>query len=345
MTPALELERLEVPFGEAAGLVGISLAVGAGERIAIVGASGAGKTSLLRTVAGLAASRGGRVLMAGRDVTGVPAERRDSVYLQQAPLLFPHLTVAQNVGFPLRLRGVARPELAARVAEALAAVRLGGLASRMPHTLSGGQRHRVALARAVVARPALLLLDEPLAALDPTLRTDVRDSLVAVQAAYGPALLLVTHDFDEAAVVADRVGVLLDRRLAQLAPPAELMTYPATLAVARFLGGFIEVEGQVRGGVFESVLGCIRPGRLHAADGPAVGVIRSDGLARETSGVPARVRRVRALPARLQVTVSLGDIELELSLQAAGAPEPGEELRLAPIAGLATVFPRPDREP
>src|SRR5690606_30111735 len=193
--------RLDVPFGAAPGLSAVSLTVGAGERVVLVGASGAGKTSLLRAIAGLAPLAGGTVSIGGVPAAALPPERRDAVYLHQSPLLFPHMTVHDNVAFPLRVRGMAAAERSRRTLEVLEAVRLGGFGSRMPHTLSGGQRHRVALARAVAARPRVLLLDEPLTGLDPALREDVREAVLSVHREYRPALLIVTHDLDEAALI------------------------------------------------------------------------------------------------------------------------------------------------
>jgi putative spermidine/putrescine transport system ATP-binding protein len=336
---SLALDGLAVPFGNAPGLADVSLTIGAGERVVLVGASGSGKTSLLRAVAGLGPSSGGSIRIGGRDVTAVPTERRGAVYLQQTPALFPHMTVADNVGFPLRIRGVEAAERARRAAAALASVRLDELGSRMPRTLSGGQRHRAALARAVVARPDVLLLDEPFTGLDPTLRDEVRDGLLTVQKEYGPALLLVTHDLDDAAAIGDRIGVLLGLRLAQVAPAAELLTFPASLAVARFLGGFAEIAGEVRSGVFHSALGsfaCRQP----LGDGPSVGVVRSDAVALAGGPVVGRVQVVRTLAARMQVTVSMGDEAIRLSVPAAGAPRPGDEVRPAIAAELLSVFAR-----
>lgn len=337
----LELDRLAVPFGTAPGLTDVSLAVGPGERVVLIGASGAGKTSLLRAVAGLAPATGGNIRIGGRDASALPPERRNAVYLQQTPLLFPHMSVAENVAFPLRVRGVAAAERDRRVAEAIASVRLGGLGGRMPQTLSGGQRHRAALARAVVARPQVLLLDEPLTGLDPSLRAEVRDAVLAVAREYGPALLLVTHDLDEAAVIADRIGVLLDRTLVQVSAPGELLTFPASLAVARFLGGFVELRGRIADGVFHCALGSFVAGRQRAAEGAAIGVVRSDALAFATAGAPARVRAARTLAGRMQVTVAVGNETLELAVAAAGAPAPGDDVRLVVSPDFVSVFRAP----
>jgi len=234
--PALALEQLAVRFGARVGLPAVSFQVARGERLALLGPSGAGKSSLLRTMAGLDAAAGGEVTVAGQVVTHRAAHERRVVYLHQSPLLFLHLTVLDNVAFPLQVRGVARGEARERAAALLAHVQLAALAARAPASLSGGEQHRVALARALAADPAVLLLDEPFAALDPSLRAEVRDAVGAVLASRALAAILVTHDVDEAAAFADRMGVLQDGGIVQLADPGEVLRQPATEGVARFLG-------------------------------------------------------------------------------------------------------------
>ena len=324
----LRVEGLSAPFGGGPGLEGISLDVGSGERLAVVGASGAGKTTLLRAVAGLAPLSGGRVEIGGREVTHLPPERRDAVYLHQTPLLFPHLSVGENVAFALRVRSAAEGEVRERVDALLRAVGLEGFGARMPRTLSGGQRHRVALARAMAARPRLLLLDEPLSSLDPALRQEVREAIVHVQEEQRPALVLVTHDLDEAGVMGHRVAVLLDRRLAQVAPPGELFARPASLAVARFLGIPNEVPGHVRAdGAFQSPLGVLAP-LAPMEPGPAVAVFHPDALRPVAAGgIPARITAVRH---RAHGTTALvrtaSGIELEMDVARDAAPEVGAEV-------------------
>jgi putative spermidine/putrescine transport system ATP-binding protein len=341
----LALEQLDVPFGAHPGLARVSLALAPGERVALVGASGSGKTSLLRAIAGLGPVTHGSIRIGDTDVTALPPHRRDAVYLQQTPLLFPHMNVADNVAFPLRIRGLMRPERLRRAAEALESVRLGGYGLRMPHTLSGGQRHRAALARAVVARPKALLLDEPLTGLDPSLRNEVRDALLAVHREYQPALLLVTHDLDEAALIADRIGVLLDGRLDRIGAPAELLTFPGSLAVARFLGGFVELPGTYRNGVFESQLGSFSVARPPEREGAATALIRNDAVrldAQGPGGFPVRVQAVRVLARRMQVTVVAGDTMIELTVGTGAAPRAGDEVRLViPPEFAAAVAPGP----
>ncbi len=340
---ALAVERLAVPFGDRAGLVDITFSVARGERLAVLGPSGAGKTTLLRTVAGLApVGQGGRVVVGGRDVTALPPERRNAVYLHQVPVLFPHLSVAENVAFPLRVRGERGPTVVARVHEALAAVRLADLAGRAPSALSGGQRQRVALARAMAAHPAVLLLDEPLASLDPALRDDVRAAIEATSAPVGaeaPGLVIVTHDLDDAGLLADRVAVLVGGRIAQIATPPALFTRPASLAVARYLGLFQELQGRVRddGGVV-CALGVVPASSTPAlpAGGAAIVAFRADAVRVmpdvPEGAVPARVTAVRhrargsGLVLRLDVPAGGGSdgVEIESAL-------PGD--REVPAAG------------
>jgi ABC-type Fe3+/spermidine/putrescine transport system ATPase subunit len=324
---ALEVSDLCAPFGAAPGLRDVSFTVAAGERLVIVGGSGAGKTTLLRAIAGLGPTSGGRIAIGGRDVGGQPPERRDAIYLHQTPLLFPHLSVAENVAFPLRVRRVPEHDVGHRVRSALATVQLDGFDDRTPRTLSGGQRHRVALARAMVARPAVLLLDEPLAALDPALRDEVRASMLALQREYGPALVLVTHDLDEAGILADRIGVLLDGGIAQTAPPGELFSAPASLRVARFLGIPNVVPGVLKpAGEFESAIGTIilSEPRKQSPGGPRVAVFRP-GAARLVSGGPltGRVTAVRQGPRTIAVQLDAGGLVLEIAPGADKLPNPG----------------------
>ena len=337
--PALSLDRVAVAFGRGAGLRDVSLTVAPGERVPLVGASGAGKTTLLRAIAGLAPVTAGRIDVRDargggmRDVTGLPPERRNVVYLHQAPVLFPHLRVDENVAFALRVRRTPEAERRARVGEALALVRMEALATRLPHTLSGGQRHRVALARAIAARPAVLLLDEPLAALDPALRADVREAIGALARAEGVAMLLVTHDLEEAGLVADRIALLADGRLQQVAAPADLFRAPATLAVARFLGVGDELRGRVEGRSFVGAAGAVA---LDAAAGAAptegasaIAVVLPGGARLTRDGVAAVVLEHRHRPRGASVLVQLErDTREILDVAVAESPLPAVGLRV-----------------
>jgi ABC-type sugar transport system ATPase subunit len=333
---ALALDGLEVAFGDAPGLRGVSLALAAGERVALVGPSGVGKTTLLRTVAGFVRPRAGRVLVRGLDVTRLAPEQRGVVYLHQVPLLFPHLTVEGNVAFPLRLRRVPERQVRDRVGAALASLDVQELAARWPSTLSGGQRHRVALARAIVARPAALLLDEPFGSLDPSLRAEAREAVREAQAAAQAALLLVTHDLEDAGSLGDRIAVLLDGGLAQVGHPEEVFRAPASLAVCRFLGMPNEVRGVVERGVFRCGVGDV-PTLL--ADGPAVGVLPAEALIRcDTGGVSGPVVGVTWRTSGPMVQLRTEEGILTVALGEGPVPAVGEMLRVRMDGARVPVF-------
>ena len=234
MTDSLRLTDYRTALPGAPIIGPISLEVPAGEVLALLGPSGAGKTTLLRAIAGLVPATGG-LRVAGQEQSHAAPEARGIVYLHQAPRLFPHLDVAGNVAFPMRLRRRPEAEVHDRVRVLLELVQLGPLAGRRPEGLSGGERQRVALARALAAEPKVVLLDEPFAALDPSLRAEVRAALEAVLQAARPATILVTHDLEEAGWLAHRAGVLHEGVLAQVAPPIDLFDAPASLAIATFL--------------------------------------------------------------------------------------------------------------
>jgi putrescine transport system ATP-binding protein len=223
----------------------LSLDIFEGEFFALLGPSGCGKTTLLRMLAGFEAPDEGRILLDGEDISGVPPYRRPVNMMFQSYALFPHLNVEHNIGFGLRQENLAKAEIAVRVKEALALVRLEGLQHRKPHQLSGGQRQRVALARCLVKRPRVLLLDEPLAALDRRLREDTRFELVDLQSKLGLTFVIVTHDQEEAMSLADRIGVMDRGHLMQVAPPAEIYEQPNSRWVAQFVGDINLIEGKV----------------------------------------------------------------------------------------------------
>jgi putative spermidine/putrescine transport system ATP-binding protein len=224
---------------------GLSLGLPRGALLALLGPSGCGKTTTLRMIAGLEMPDAGRVTVADRDVTALPPHRRNMGVVFQSYALFPHMSAAQNVAFGLEMRGVPRPERAARVREALALVGLSDLAARKPQKLSGGQQQRVALARALAIRPDLLLLDEPLSALDAKLREGVRDEIRALQQRVGATTVFVTHDQTEALAMADVVAVMDRGRVEQLGSPQAVFERPATRFVATFVGRAARLGGVV----------------------------------------------------------------------------------------------------
>ena len=242
----LELHGLRKSFGDTQVLHGLDLALAEGEMLVIVGASGCGKSTLLRLVAGLEEPTGGRVVVAGRDVTRLDPSQRDMAMVFQNYALYPHMTVFDNMAYGLRIRGLRREEIRRRVEEAAGLLGLGGLLARRPRQLSGGQRQRVAMGRAIVREPKLFLFDEPLSNLDAKLRVQMRAEIRRLQRRLGVTSLYVTHDQVEAMTLGDRLLVLHNGRPAQLATPLEVFSRPADTYVAGFIGApamnFLEAE-------------------------------------------------------------------------------------------------------
>ena len=230
------IENLTVRYGPVTALSGLDLTIASGELFVLLGGSGSGKTTLLRTLGGFIAPTEGRIQLAGQDITRLPPHRRPVNTTFQSYALFPHMTVADNVAFGLHRQRLPKPEIASRVTELLDLVRLRDFAARKPDALSGGQRQRVALARALAPRPRLLLLDEPLSALDRNLREQTRQELLRIQRQTGTTFVMVTHDQDEALAMATRIGLLHDGRLAQVGTPADLYERPVSRYVAGFMG-------------------------------------------------------------------------------------------------------------
>ncbi|MFN3005534.1 ABC transporter ATP-binding protein [Mycolicibacterium wolinskyi] len=245
---AVELNDLTRAYGNVKALDGLSLRIEPGELVALLGPSGCGKTTALRIVAGLDEATSGTVLVGGQDVSSVPANKRDMGMVFQAYSLFPHLTVLDNVAFGLKMRGKAKGERVSRAADMLDLVGLAAHKHKYASELSGGQQQRVALARALAIQPRVLLLDEPLSALDAKVRAQLRDEIRRVQLEVGTTTLFVTHDQEEALAVADRVGVMSQGKLEQLAAPAELYANPSTPFVAEFVGLHNKVAAEVSGG-------------------------------------------------------------------------------------------------
>jgi putative spermidine/putrescine transport system ATP-binding protein len=336
---AVRLADLHKIFGSLHALDGFDLALEPGELIALLGPSGCGKTTALRVLAGLEDADSGQVLVNGRDITALPANRRDMGMVFQAYSLFPHLTALENVQFGLRLRGRHGADRRGRATAMLELVGIGPLAARYPHQLSGGQQQRVALARALAIRPQVLLLDEPLSALDAKVRVQLRDEIKRIQTEVGTTTLFVTHDQEEALAVADRVGVMRAGRLDQLGTPAEVYLQPATAFVADFVGLSNRLPGRLDGdGVL--VLGTRLPLVSPADQGPDVtALVRPESIevVPDTDG-PGRVLTVSFLGPTSRVTVSVGERLVvaqvasgRLAELAAGTPV-RVELRPVPVA-------------
>jgi putative spermidine/putrescine transport system ATP-binding protein len=265
--PAVRLTSLVKRYGDVEAVAGIDLEIRDGEFFSMLGPSGSGKTTTLRMIAGFEIPTAGTVELHGEDVTGLAPFDRDVNTVFQDYALFPHLTVGDNVAYGLVVRKVPKSERAARVAEALRMVRLEGYDGRKPSQLSGGQRQRVALARALVNRPRVLLLDEPLGALDLKLREEMQIELKAIQHEVGITFIYVTHDQEEALTMSDRLAVFNHGRIEQLGPPAEVYEHPAT----RFVAGFVGTSNLLEGDAARAIVGregtfTVRPEKISIAD-------------------------------------------------------------------------------
>ena len=334
---AVELSDLTRVYGEVRALDGLTLHIEPGELVALLGPSGCGKTTALRILAGLDRATSGSVSVGGRDITRVPANKRDMGMVFQAYSLFPHMTVIDNVAFGLKLRGNDGAARRRRAGDMLDLVGLGEQADRYAHQLSGGQQQRVALARALAVEPSVLLLDEPLSALDAKVRVQLRDEIRRVQLEVGTTTLFVTHDQEEALAVADRVGVMNAGRLEQLAPPAELYSAPATRFVGEFVGLSNRVPAEVREGV-AAVLGREVPVLPGSTTGTGQALVRPEAVSVVAEeGGHATVTTVMFLGPLSRVTCTLDDgtdVVAQLASSEALRLEPGKRVRL-------TVDPAP----
>ena len=318
MSATLLLHGLDKTFpGSGAPAVqDFTLTVAAGTCTAVLGPSGSGKSTLLRLIAGLETLDGGYVSIGGMNVAEVAAERRGVGMVFQRSLLFPHLSVLDNVAFADRVAGSRRSDARVRAAEYLAMVQLDGFGNRRVGELSGGQEQRVAIARALAAQPAVLLLDEPFSALDPALRGDMHDLLASVRAAASPTIVLVTHDRDEASRVSDRIAILEHGRLLHEGTVADAYRRPRSLRAAQLMGGRNEVPGVVRGGRHHSTLGAIVLAD-GAPEGAGILVVRQEDVTLDDTTSPAApsaihgvVESVRVAGPRVEVGVRCGNVLL-----------------------------------
>ena len=328
MATRIELEGLTVDYGDGPVVQDLDLQVEPGTLVALLGPSGCGKSTTLRAVAGLLQPRSGDIRFDGSSVLHLAPERRPVAMVFQAPLLFPHMSIGDNVAFGLRMRGVGKAERVRRAQEALERVRLPGVAHRRPGELSGGQEQRVSLARALVVQPEVLLLDEPFSALDAALRVEVRELVGELQREAGVTTLFVTHDQEEATVLADRVGLMLDGRLPQVGPPREFYERPASVEVARFFGTANAFDGVVSAGVWRGAVGAVP---VRAADGPGVLLLRQEavrvvGPAHE--GVDAVVTRATYTGTGVQVRADVSGTAVALVVAPTARLATGDRVRL-----------------
>jgi putrescine transport system ATP-binding protein len=310
--PLVRFDQVTKRFGAATAVDALGLDIFAGEFFALLGPSGCGKTTLLRLLAGFETPSAGRVLLGDAAIDAVPPHRRPVNMMFQSYALFPHLTVEGNVAFGLKQEGLPRAEIATRVAEMLALVRLEGFARRKPHQLSGGQRQRVALARSLVKRPRVLLLDEPLAALDKQLRAETQFELMDLQARLGTTFVIVTHDQEEAMTVAHRMAVMDQGRIVQVGTPAEIYEQPNSRYVASFVGDVNLIEGRL------------------TASGPA-------GSAIDAAGVKLAMAQQLDAAAGATVWVALRPEKMHIARERPAAADNCVAGRIAEIAYLGNV--------
>lgn len=336
----LSLRAVEKRFGEALAVSAFDLDVDEGELVCLLGPSGSGKSTVLRMVGGFEKPTAGQIAIGGQDMTGTPPERRPTSMMFQSHALWSHMSVAGNIGFGLRLKGLTRAQTAARVDEALELVGLAGYGARRVTQLSGGQQQRVALARSLVLEPKVLLLDEPFASLDQHLRERLREEVRDLQQRLGITMLFVTHGQDEALALADRIVVMQGGRIEQVGRPDRLYRAPQSLFVAGFIGQMNLIEGQVRAGQFyHPALSLAVP----VGDGPATLAVRPEALnavADATALDPAaRLHRITDFGAHLVAEIDLvGGQRIKAQLPPTGRHglAPGQGVTLS--VGDAALF-------
>jgi spermidine/putrescine ABC transporter ATP-binding subunit len=326
-TPLLNIDQVAKSFGKTRAVDGISLEIRENEFFALLGPSGCGKTTLLRMLAGFEAPDSGRILLSGNNISPLPPEKRPLNLMFQSYALFPHMTVRQNLSYGLEMERLPRKEIRARVDETLASTDLTALAGRKPDQLSGGQKQRVALARALVKRPRVLLLDEPLGALDKKLRERMQLELKRLQHEAGITFVIVTHDQEEALVMADRMAILKDGKLLQAGTPDEIYEAPADRFVANFIGTMNFLEGEIDGGGAFVLDGSRHPLAVRHGPRKAVLAVRPEHVSITDS------------PHGLAVTISdiaYHGLDRVLHAQTRGAPQP-LQLRLSAEEGQKFV--------
>ncbi len=345
MTAILTITGLTKFYDAVPAVAGLNLTLSPGSFTALLGPSGCGKSTTLQMIAGLVNPDQGHIEVAGLDMSRVPTERRPLALVFQKPLLFPHLTVSQNVAFGLRMRRMHRSTVSDRVAGILEQVQLTGLGGRRPHELSGGQEQRVALARALVLDPSLILLDEPFSQLDASLRAEMRGLVRDLHDSSGVTTLFVTHDQAEAVEIADRIVVMLDGTVEAVGTPEQLYTAPPTLATAHFLSVGNALHGLAAGSSFIVAGQTIDVGP-HTVTGAAVVVVRPESLwltaPLADGALQVVVDSVRFAGTHLVVSAHTGDQQVVTVHVAVGTPVTvGESAGVAVAPQRCTVFAKP----
>ncbi len=332
VSSGLELRDLSHRYGEGPSwaLSRLSIDVEPGELVAFLGPSGCGKTTALKIIAGLLRPASGDVLVDGDSVLAVPPEKRKAAMVFQKALLFPHMSVAANIGFGLRMQNVPRDRISHRVNAALRRVRMEGFAERRPDELSGGQQQRVALARALVTEPRLLLLDEPLSALDASLREEMRELVREVHEQGGYTTVFVTHDQQEAVVLADRIALLFDGELQMYDEPQAFYERPASRRIAEFFGGTNFIRGRARNGTVETPLGDLSLAGA-AAPGNVTLTIRPEAvrLGGGENSFSARVTRVVYLGTRIDCGLEASGVRLTVAVPPDAGVREGEDVTVS----------------
>ena len=337
----LALNELDIAYGGEAVIRGLSLEVAEGEIVSLLGPSAAGKTSILKAVAGLLAPARGDIRIDGRSVLGLPPEKRSAVMVFQKPLLFPFMNVAQNIAFGLRMQYVAPAEARGRIRDILELTQLTGLEGRKVHEISGGQQQRVALARALVLKPSILLLDEPLSNLDANLRQQMRELIQDIQAETRITTLFVTHDQSEALMISHRIGILLGGRLRQVGTPRDLFHRPVDREVAGFFGGCNFFEGRIRQGAFDCDLGSFPAPGVNANGHRLTATIRPEDIviaADSDHSIAGRVRKTSFEGTATRLWVDCGAVSL-LVLTPRSDLATGQPVRLRLPAEKIRIFP------
>ena len=346
MTVTVDLVKLTKTYTNATepSVDAIDMNIEKGQLVAMLGPSGCGKTTTMKMVAGLLDPTSGDVQFDGKSVVDIPAEKRQVAMVFQKPLLFPHMSIGDNVAFGLRMRGVDKKTRKQRVSEMMELVRLPGMEDRRPGQLSGGQEQRISLARGLITEPNILLLDEPLSQLDANLRIEMRDLIRQIQAELGITSIFVTHDQEEAVMLADRIALMLEGRIQQDGLPQDFYERPATQAVARFFGTKNFVPGSVRANAFESVLGTLQLSYGHPA-GEGLLVIRQEAIevGPGENSFEATVERAMYLGTHVRVWAHASDVQLQFTVPPGVRYESGQTITLRLPKEQAWVVPKEDR--